>query len=178
MKINEYLNTVCDYLIHGYIPNNLMLISKNKYRTVYCDGTFVFKYPVKKIEIDILEDLQEINEYPRVFQISNQVLITKYIQGYSLKDINHSLLINTDWIEKIKKTISDTIGEGILPYDIHSENIMFDEFLNPILIDVGEFEKRELSISDTYKWINYFTDDFLFLVHNIFNTKTETISYQ
>lgn len=146
-----------------------------------------------------LKELTRSKYYPTLVAYKEkEYLVTEFIEGYTLSDLYDKLIMGYDlaklvdvenfkyYMKNIEKAISHSLSKNIVPVDVHLGNIMVKEDGNIVIVDVGNFVKRDYEISNTEKrkikknllnLIYYKRECYLIDEYIKKSSKSETISY-
>ena len=162
MKTDLY-NEILDYVGEGLfsIVYGFDDLAIKKYRNKYCSMEELEEHMEDHV---YLKELTRSKYYPNLVAYKEkEYVITEIVEGYTLSELyielikGHDLakLVNIetfkDYRKNIKKAINYSLSKNIVPVDVHLENIMIKMDGSIVIIDVGNFIKKDYEISNKEK---------------------------
>jgi serine/threonine protein kinase len=137
-----------DYLSSLVVKGNV-----EKHHTLLGEGlsgqVFSFEdYAVKVYKEDfsenddhlMLTNLDAHPMFPKLHYQNDKFMIVDQVKGYTLAQLRDAgYKLKDAQYRQLEKTIEECYESGIIPHDIHLNNIMLDENGNLKIIDVGRF---------------------------------------
>ncbi len=121
------------YLFKGYAVK----VYTDKY---YPLGLKIDKEPLRDTDGEFLLQLNGISIFPKVYaHVNDKFTVMEYIKG---KSAYHGCNFNLNYMKDLYLGFSESFQRGLLPSDLHIQNILVDENGNPKVIDVGNFKKE------------------------------------
>lgn len=108
----------------------------------------------------VLKQLQSVESIPRLYAVvdDNAIIIEK-INGMTMQQYKTQMedsnkmdnFISVDFVEAHKEAMKDILMQGLVPHDLHMENVMIDKNTGlPKIIDVGLFKRMEVATKKGY----------------------------
>jgi RIO-like serine/threonine protein kinase len=88
----------------------------------------------------MLTNLNAHPMFPKLHFQNDKFMVVDQVKGYTLAQLrDEGYKLNDAQFRQLEKTIEECYASGIIPHDIHLNNIMLDEHGNLKIIDVGRF---------------------------------------
>ncbi|MBA4493577.1 hypothetical protein ACFO25_14120 [Paenactinomyces guangxiensis] len=139
----DYLNAI---VASGKIAESCSLLGEGLSGKVYdFEGYAVKVYKENFCENDDHLMLARLHDHPAfpVLQYkgqNHQFMVADKVSGYTLAEILKSgEKLNEHTFRQIERHVEDCYREGIIPHDLHLNNIMIDHDKNVKIVDTGRF---------------------------------------
>ncbi len=141
----EDLNDVYQMYQSGTL-SDLRCIGRGTEGIIYQFGQYAIKVfrKSRQDESVILEKLQGNPNIPTLYAyIPNKLMIMDYIAGDVIPNVGkEDIQAEHNWVGQIIDALTFVYEHGFIPSDIHDQNIMFDFWGKPFLIDFGSYKEN------------------------------------